>query len=115
MGAFIGGLGAVLTVGFNIWLIPLMGYMGSAYAVLICFVLMTIISYVIGQKYYRVEYDLKRILFYFTIAIAFYYIFQWVSFTSEIARYSVSTALLAGFMVLVFFTEKKELLSFIKR
>jgi len=114
MGALIGGIGAVLTIGFNIWLIPIMGYMGSAYAVLICFVLMTIISYVVGQKYYRVEYDLKRIFLYFGVAIGFFYLSENVSLSSEILKYGLNISLFASFLALVFFTEKNEIKSFIK-
>lgn len=114
MGALIGGIGSVLTIGFNIWLIPIMGYMGSAYAVLICFVLMTVISYVVGQKYYRVDYDLKRILFYFIIALGFYYLFDAVDLSSEILKYGLSVSLLAAFLGIVFIAERKELVSFIR-
>jgi O-antigen/teichoic acid export membrane protein len=115
MGALIGGIGAVLTIGFNIWLIPTMGYMGSAYAVLICFVLMTIISYVVGQKYYRVDYDLKRILLYFSIAVGFYYLSDYLHFSATILQYGLNISLFAVFLIVVFFAEKKEILSFIKR
>src|SRR5512133_1689372 len=89
MGALIGGIGAILTIGFNIWLIPLMGYMGSAYAVLICFVLMTVISYIVGQKYYRVEYDLKRIMLYFGIAVGLYYLSGHIDLSSRVMQYGL--------------------------
>ena len=115
MGALIGGIGAVLTIGFNIWLIPIMGYMGSAYAVLICFVLMTLISYVVGQKYYRVDYDLKRILLYFAVAVGLYLLSGIINTTSEILKYGLSASLFAAFLGIVFVAEKNEIQSFIKR
>jgi O-antigen/teichoic acid export membrane protein len=115
MGAMIGGIGAVLTVGFNIWLIPLMGYMGSAYAVLICFVLMTVISYVVGQKYYRVDYDLKRILVYFMAAVGLYLLSGAVNIDSVLLRYLLNISLFVTFLAIVFWVDKKELQSFIKR
>jgi O-antigen/teichoic acid export membrane protein len=115
MGAVIGGIGAVLTIVFNIWLIPIMGYMGSAYAVLICFVLMTVISYVVGQKYYRVDYDLKRITLYFTAAVGLYFISTTIKVSSEILEYGLNISLFAAFLLIVFFAEKKEIESFIKR
>jgi O-antigen/teichoic acid export membrane protein len=115
MGALIAGIGAVLTIGLNIWLIPILGYMGSAYAVLICFVLMTLISYIVGQKYYRVDYDLKRIFFYFAVAIGLYYLSGMVSTSSEILKYGMMVSLLAAFLGVVYFTEKNEIKSFIKQ
>ena len=115
MGAVIGGIGAVLTIGFNIWLIPVMGYMGSAYAVLICFVQMTVISYVVGQKYYRVDYDLKRILLYFAAAVGLYYISSTINISSEILKYGLNISLFVAFLAVIFFAEKNEIQSFIKR
>ena len=115
MGALIGGVGAVLTIGLNVMMIPTMGYMGSAYAVLICFVLMTIISYVIGQKYYRVDYDLKRILLYFAVAVGFYLISGYMHFLNLIMQYAINISLFAAFLTVVFFAEKKEIQILIKR
>ncbi|HET6557835.1 MAG TPA: oligosaccharide flippase family protein [Prolixibacteraceae bacterium] len=115
MGALIGGIGSVLTIGFNIWLIPVMGYMGSAYAVLVCFVLMTVISYIAGQKYYPVEYDLKRILFYFLVAIGLYYLSTMLSISSDIVKYAAAAGLFAAFLGVVFVAERKELIRIIRQ
>ena len=115
MGAWIAGIGAVLTIVVNVMFIPSMGYMGSAYAVLICFVLMTIISYIVGQKYYRVDYDLKRIFMYFGVALGFYYLSRYASISSEILKYLLNISLFSAFLVVVFFAEKKELRSLLKR
>ncbi|HET6558505.1 MAG TPA: polysaccharide biosynthesis C-terminal domain-containing protein, partial [Prolixibacteraceae bacterium] len=115
MGALIGGIGSVLTIGFNIWLIPILGYMGSAYAVLVCFVLMTVISYIAGQKYYPVEYDLKRILFYFLVAIGLYYLSTMLSISSDIVKYAAAAGLFAAFLGVVFVAERKELIRIIRQ
>jgi O-antigen/teichoic acid export membrane protein len=114
MGAWIAGIGAVLTIAANVLFIPLMGYMGSAYAVLICFVLMTIISYVVGQKYYRVDYDLKRILMYLAVAIGFYYLSDLVHFSTSVLQYALNISLFTAFLGVVFYNEKKELGSLLK-
>jgi len=91
-----------------------MGYMGSAYAVLICFVLMTVISYIIGQKYYRVDYDMKRILMYLGVAIGFYYLSGLVHFSALVMQYALNISLFMAFLVVVYFAEKKELRSLLK-
>ena len=114
MGAWIAGVGALLTVILCVLLIPLMGYMGAAYATLICFVLMTVISYVVGQRYYRVEYDLKRIFFYFGIAIGLYFLSGNIHFTASILQYVLTIGLFTAFFVVVFFVEKKDLRSLLK-
>lgn len=115
MGAWIAGIGAVLTIVANVLLIPTMGYMGSAYGVLICFIIMTIISYVVGQKYYRVDYDLKRILMYIAIAIGFYYLSDYIHFSSSIVQYGMNISLFSAFLVVVFFAEKNDIRSLLKR
>jgi len=115
MGAWIAGIGALLTIVLCVLLIPIMGYMGAAYATLICFVLMTVISYVVGQKYYRVDYDLKRILFYFAVAVGLYFISDYIHFSASVWQYTLSFSLFSAFSIVVFFAEKKEIQSFIKR
>jgi len=114
MGAWIAGVGAVLTIAANIILIPVMGYMGSAYGVLICFIIMTIISYVVGQKYYKVDYELKRILSYLAVATGFYYLSDWIHFSASIAQYGLNISLFFAFIILVFFAEKNELRRLLK-
>ena len=114
IGAWIALVGAVLTIAANVLLIPVMGYMGSAYAVLMCFIIMTIISYVVGQKYYKVDYDLKRILLYIASASGLYYLSGMVHFQSVIAQYALNMGLFASFFIQVFFAEKKELRTLLK-
>jgi O-antigen/teichoic acid export membrane protein len=114
MGAWIAGIGAVLTIVSNVILIPVMGYMGSAYGVLVCFVIMTIISYVVGQKYYKVEYELKRILMYIGVAVGLYYLSIWVQFSSYIMHYALNISLFITFLGLIYFAEKKDIQSLLK-
>ena len=49
-GAYIALIGAIITLALNFILIPIMGYVGSAIAVLVCFFTMMVISFSIGQK-----------------------------------------------------------------
>lgn len=68
MAAYVTIAGAVITVVLNIWWIPVYGYVGSAWATFICYAFMMTVSYLLGQKYYPVPYDVKRILFYLGLA-----------------------------------------------
>lgn len=72
MGAFVSLAGAALTIVLNIWWIPTMGYIGSAWATLACYGMMVIVSYLLGRKYYPVAYDLKRLVGYTSLGIALY-------------------------------------------
>jgi len=115
MGAWIAGIGAVLTILANVLLIPTMGYMGSACGVLVCFIIMTIISYIVGQKYYRVEYDLKRILLYIGLSIGLYYLSDYIHFSASLLRYGFNIGLFSAFLVVVYLTEKNDIKTLLKR
>lgn len=100
-GAYIAIIGSVITVGLNIILVPKIGYFGAAYAVLICFSVMTVISYIWGQKYYPVPYDLKRILFYIVLALILYMGSLLITDTSRWMRMLYKTPLLLLFLFTV--------------
>lgn len=67
-GAYISLLGALLTFLLNWFLIPLYGYMGSAYATFFTYLFMTIISYFWGKKIYPVPYEWIKIVWYISSA-----------------------------------------------
>ncbi|MGZ8157423.1 MAG: oligosaccharide flippase family protein [Methylobacter sp.] len=73
MGALVSLAGAALTIVLNLWWIPLFGYVGSAWATLACYGSMAIVSYLLGQKYYPVDYDIKRVIGYIGLGIGLYY------------------------------------------
>lgn len=56
--------GALITLVMNYFLIPVIGYAGSAWATFACYFSMVVMSWVIGQKHYHVPYNLRKILFY---------------------------------------------------
>ncbi len=78
-GAYIAIVGAIITIALNVVLIPIMGYMGSAIAVFVCFLVMMIISYFLGQKHYPIPYDVKSLTFYFVTALVLYFISTYTS------------------------------------
>lgn len=76
MGAWVSIGGAVITIVLNILWIPTMGYMGSAWATLICYGLMALVSYLLGQHYYRVPYETVKVCCYVALVVALYLIFH---------------------------------------
>lgn len=69
VGMYISLIGAAITIGMNCLLIPFFGYRGAAWTVLICYFMLSLISYLWGQKCYPVPYPVKRILAYLLLAI----------------------------------------------
>lgn len=72
MGAIVSVFGAGLTIVLNFYWIPKFGYTGSAYATLVCYAAMTVLSYLLGQKFYRVDYDVKSVLGYLLLGVGLY-------------------------------------------
>ncbi len=63
-GTLITVIGAITTIALNMVLIPRMGYMGCAIAFLASSLVMMILCYVLGEKYYPVPYHLKSAFWY---------------------------------------------------
>ena len=110
-GMYFSIIGAIITIILNVWLIPTIGIMGAAYATLIAYFCMTVISYIVGKKHYPINYDLKKMLLYVISAsiiclISFYY------FRGNLW---VSTLLVFCFSGIIFFNEKKQLKAIFKR
>jgi O-antigen/teichoic acid export membrane protein len=68
IGAIFGGLGAAITIILNIVLVPVIGVLGSAIALLIGYFVMMIISWIMGKKHYAVPYRPGLYLVYFVVA-----------------------------------------------
>ena len=75
-GAYLSVAGAAITIGLNILLIPTMSYMGSAWATLICYASMCVMSYVFSRRHYPISYNWKYICFYLLLALGLFYIWQ---------------------------------------
>jgi O-antigen/teichoic acid export membrane protein len=112
-GAYMALIGATITLVLNFALIPVMGYMGSAIAVFVCFLVMLVLSYFLGQKHFPVPYDLKRIGSYFLAAMVIVSIAQFTLDLQVILKYSINLVLALAFIVLVFKWEINELKRFI--
>ncbi|MGC1206021.1 MAG: oligosaccharide flippase family protein [Flavobacteriaceae bacterium] len=91
-GMYLSIIGAVITIVFNLVLIPVIGFMAAAWATLAAYGIMMVLSYVFGQKYYNVPYNLKQISGYLILAI----ILSVISLNTN-ANYYINT-----FLVLVF-------------
>ena len=71
-GAWMSLFGAAITIGLNLWLIPVLGFVGSAWATLGCYALMVVLSYFLGRKHYPIPYPLARIATYFVLMMGLY-------------------------------------------
>jgi len=96
-------LGLAVTIGVNVALVPVYGYMGCAVAALTCYFVMMVASYIIGQKIYPISYPMGRILSLFGIAAVFYAVGVWLlpmAGMGDVINGIIRFALLAAFVVL---------------
>lgn len=104
-GLYISLVGALITVIFNVILIPKYSYMGSAWVSMLAYFVMMVISYVLGQKYYPIPYKLNRILVYLGSSVLLVVLSFWV-FHRNIY---IGNALVLLFLALIFSLERNEL------
>ncbi|XMO87857.1 polysaccharide biosynthesis C-terminal domain-containing protein [Algibacter sp. AS12] len=110
-GAYISIFGAVLTLGLNFWLIPILSYRGSAIATLAAYASMMLLSYYFGRKYYPIPYNIKKIAMYLGLSIAL----SLVSFYQFRGQYIVGISMLIVFLAIVYFAEQKVIKQLLKR
>ncbi len=98
--------GAVITIVFNILMIPKIGYMASAWATLAAYGSMSWLSYILGRKYYRVPYESFKIIFYIvSSALTGFVIFKYFY-----DNYPVKILLLLLYIILIVILERKNIL-----
>lgn len=97
-GMYFSIFGAIITIVLNIILIPFFGFVGSAWATLICYVSISIISYWVGQKYYPVPYRVGKIHQYILICVIFYGLSRFIPADRPLLYYSFATFGLTGFL-----------------
>jgi O-antigen/teichoic acid export membrane protein len=73
-GAWITITGAAITFGINYLFIPRYGYMACAWATFACYGSMMVISFLWGQKEYRIPYAWKKLTAYIVIVVILYFI-----------------------------------------
>lgn len=112
-GAYIALFGAAITLVLNWLLIPRFDYMGAAWTTFACYLSMMVVSYLLGQKYYHVNYNLKRILFYLFFAVAVYGLSVGVNklfgIESVGVRLAVNSVILIGYLGVLAWMNREEL------
>ncbi|MBT8184661.1 MAG: oligosaccharide flippase family protein [Eudoraea sp.] len=111
-GALISLIGAFLTIVINYIFIPIIGYYASAFATLIAYGAMMMLSYYFGRKNYPIPYNLRKIVFYLGVSM----LFSVLSFYVFNRSLVVGSLLLLVFLGLVYKMENEKLRQiFLKR
>lgn len=124
-GGLIAVIGASITIVGNIVFIPLMiqlgypGYLGSAWATLLCYATMVLIAYFLGQKHYPIPYPMLRMFSYIGTVVIIYLLYAWTIQPylepNSLRSYLVSTLLILGYLVGVFVVDGKRIKLMLKQ
>jgi O-antigen/teichoic acid export membrane protein len=104
-------IGAIITVLFNVFLLEKIGFIASAWATLLAYGSMMLLSYFMGKSRYPVPYNLKKSGSYLVASI----LIAFVSFSYFRENYLVSIGLVLIFALLIYRNEKRALLAIIKK
>lgn len=95
-------LGLAITVSLNIILVPVLGYMGCAWAAFCCYGVMMLVSYVVGRFKYPIPYPLRVIFAYTLLAAVLYIVGLYIAVTPWAwLNYIIRGVLLAVFAFIV--------------
>jgi O-antigen/teichoic acid export membrane protein len=99
-------LGAVVTLLLNFILVPKIGYMGSAWATMTCYLIMMIFSWLWGRRIYPIPYNVPKILLWIGGAVGLYLISVLIRPETLWIRLAVNTILILVFLILVGWFER---------
>ena len=105
-GAYIGIFGAAITIAINYIWIAEYSYMASAWATLTCYGSMTILSFILGQKYYPIEYNFGKISLYLGLALGLYFLTNYLSLPIGAIKYGIHSLVIVAFLGVIYLLEK---------
>ena len=110
LGAGVSVIGAGVTLVALLILVPTHGYMGAAWAHLICYTTMVALSYLFGRRFYPVPYDLVRVGGYIALGLALYGASLWLTDVLGWHSLVISTLLILVYLALVTVIDGRALL-----
>ena len=108
-GTIISAVGAGVTLAGNFMLIPVLGYLGSAVASIACFLVMCLICYHYGKKYYPIPYNFAPTFWYLLAAVLVIYASFKMSVENDLLKNTINIAIAVVFAAVVFMLERNQL------
>lgn len=108
-GTVITMVGLAITIAGNYLLIPVAGYEGSAVAALFCYAGMTVLCYVLGQRYYPIPYGLTKGLLYIAFTMGLVYGVNAVRIEDQVTATAFHMAIILAYLIVIYVIEGKDL------
>lgn len=99
--------GTIVTLFINIKFVPVYGYIASAWGHFAAYLVMIVLSYFLGKKYYPVPYNVRKIAIYFILALIIFTICTVLPIKSNFLHLAVNNILILIFIALIYFREIK--------
>ncbi len=110
-GAYLSIIGAVVTIIVIFYGVPRWGYIAAAWAHLSTYATMMILSYVLGQKFYPIPYNVGKVLLYVAVAGAMGY----VSWNMMGGNIWVGNGFFVLYCMIVLGVERKKIMSILHK
>lgn len=99
-------IGAVITVLINVVFIPVYGYMASAWAHIASYGSMIIASFIFAESRYKVSYNIKQFIPYFSMAIGMVIFGRFFRYPNLITELSINTGFIVLFVIYAQYKDK---------
>jgi O-antigen/teichoic acid export membrane protein len=105
-GIYITLIGAAITILINVLLIPVYGYMASAWAHVASYGAMIIVSFIFAEKRYKVHYNMNKLMPYFAIAIGMVLFGKFFHYPGLYTELAVNTVFIVIFVLYAQYKDK---------
>ena len=106
--------GLVASVGFGFLLIPQLGYYGAAWSRFAAEVVMVAVSIVLNRIFYPTPYQFGRMAEYIALALAIFFVSEWVELPNELLHYTLSTLFIVLYLAYAVWREKIDVVAMLK-
>ncbi|OOG68614.1 oligosaccharide flippase family protein [Algoriphagus sp. A40] len=107
-------IGALVSIAVIAFLVPVLGYLGGALSTLSCYLVMTLVCFFFGQKYYPIPYQTGKGVFYLLLAFGLSYAGFFLDLGSDLMNFLAKNSLILLFLTVVGFLEKDQLTPFLR-
>ncbi len=111
LGAWVALAGALVTLILNLWWIPRWEYQGSAWATLLCYLFMVLVSWWLGRRYYPVYYPIGRMTAYLLLGLFLYGLQYWLTTSYSLNTWLISSLCLFSYLAVAYAADIKPLLA----
>lgn len=108
-GALMSFIGAAVMIAVNVIFVPKVGYMACAWGGFAGYGTAMLLSYILGQKYYPIRYEMGRMLLFVVCTLVYFAIYRFaLSRFGEIKAMVIGTLILFGYVYMIIDEIKNE-------